>query len=64
MSRPHTHAITPDLTLDALKVAVRWPNPDSQTLISLVGQFLASRRDHDGFAYFQERATAHPEQPL
>ena len=64
MSHPHTPAITPDLTLDALKVAVRWPNPDSQTLVTLVGQFLAARRDQDGFAYFQERANAHPDQPL
>ena len=64
VSHAPSSSITPNLTLDALKHAARWPNPHPQTLLTLVGQFLAARRDHDAFAYFQERASAHPEQPL
>jgi len=33
VSQPPTPSITPNLTLDALKLAVHWPNPDPQTLI-------------------------------
>src|SRR6266566_4289688 len=57
---PFTH----QLTLEALEQAVRWPHPDRQAVVSLVGQFLATHRDWDGFAYFSERARAQPDEPL
>jgi glyoxylase-like metal-dependent hydrolase (beta-lactamase superfamily II) len=59
-----TPPFTRQLTLEALQQAVRWPHPDRQALVSLVGQFLATHRDRDGFAYFSERARAQPDEPL
>jgi glyoxylase-like metal-dependent hydrolase (beta-lactamase superfamily II) len=59
-----TPPFTRQLTLEALQQAVRWPNPDRQALVALVGQFLATHRDRDGFAYFSERARAQPDEPL
>jgi glyoxylase-like metal-dependent hydrolase (beta-lactamase superfamily II) len=55
---------TRQLTLEALQHAVRWPNAGRSTVLSLVGQFLATRRDSDGFAYFKERAHAQPDDAL
>ena len=56
--------ITRNLELEAFQEAVRWPNPDPQAVITLVGQFIAGQRDQEGYAYFQERAKAQPDQPL
>src|SRR5260370_36746570 len=52
------------LPLEALQRAVRWPPPDREAVVALVGQFLATHRDRDGFAYFAERALAQPDDPL
>ena len=52
------------LEIDALQTAVRWPRPDQNTVITLASQLLATRRDHDGFLYFRERAAAQPDVPL
>jgi len=62
--RADKSSITHNLELEAFKEAVRWPNPDPQAVITLVGQFIADQRDQEGYAYFQERAKAQPEQPL
>ena len=59
-----TEPFAPLLEFEALKQAVRWPNPALQTIVGLVGQFLAARRDRDAYAYFAERAGEHPDQPL
>jgi glyoxylase-like metal-dependent hydrolase (beta-lactamase superfamily II) len=59
-----TPPFTRQLTLEALQQAVRWPNPDRQTLVALVGQFLATHRDQAGFDYFSERARTQPDEPL
>src|SRR6266851_3306397 len=59
-----TPPFTRQLTLEALQQAVRWPHPDSQAVVALVGQFLATHRDRDGFAYFAERALAQADEPL
>jgi len=60
-----THAsIAPILELEALQQAVRWPNPSTQAIVTLVGQFLAARRDREAYVYFGERARERPEQPL
>jgi glyoxylase-like metal-dependent hydrolase (beta-lactamase superfamily II) len=56
--------ITRNFELDALQEAVRWPNPTPQTVLTLAGQFMASRRHHEGYTFFQERATSQPNQPL
>jgi glyoxylase-like metal-dependent hydrolase (beta-lactamase superfamily II) len=62
-ARP-TPPFTRHLTLEALQLAVRWPHPDRQAVVALAGQFLATHRDQDGFAYFAERAHAQPDEPL
>src|SRR5574341_1299823 len=41
--------ITRNLDLEALQEAVRWPNPDPQAVITLVGQFIADQRDQEGY---------------
>lgn len=56
--------ITRNLELEALQEAVRWPNPTPQAVLLLAGQFMAGRRDQEGYAYFRERANAHPGRPL
>ena len=57
-------SIKRDLELEAFQEAVRWPKPDRQAVIVLARQFIASQRDQEGYAYFQERAKAQPDQPL
>jgi len=61
---PHAMAadrlIVPDLELDALKEAVRWPKADVTAVMMLAGRFMAGRRDAEGLAYFRERAASEP----
>lgn len=56
--------MTRNLELEAFQEAVSWSNPDPQAVIPLVGQFIASQRDQEGYAYFQERAKTQLDQPL
>ena len=63
-TRQATASITRNLELEALREAVRWPNATPRTVFTLVGQLLAAGRDQEGWAYFRERTTAEPEQPL
>jgi glyoxylase-like metal-dependent hydrolase (beta-lactamase superfamily II) len=53
-----------DPELEALQEAVRWPAPDTQTIVTLAGRFIAARRDHEAHAYFAERAKVAPDRPL
>jgi glyoxylase-like metal-dependent hydrolase (beta-lactamase superfamily II) len=53
-----------DLELEALQEAVRWPDPDIRTTVTLVGQFIAARRDQEAYAYFRDRAKSAPDRPL
>jgi glyoxylase-like metal-dependent hydrolase (beta-lactamase superfamily II) len=53
-----------DLELEALEEVVRWPNTPVPTIVILAGRFIASQRDQEAYAYFQERAKSRPEQPL
>src|SRR5262245_28483607 len=53
-----------DPELEALEQAVRWPEPDTQTIVTLAGRFVAGRRDREAYAYFEERTKAAPERPL
>jgi glyoxylase-like metal-dependent hydrolase (beta-lactamase superfamily II) len=52
--------IVPDLELEALKQAVRWPNAETTAVMTLAGRLMAGRRDADGLAYFRERAASEP----
>ena len=56
--------LTRHVELEALQEAVRWPHPAPQTVLTLAGQFMAHRRDDEGYTFFQERATSQPDQPL
>ncbi len=56
--------IVPDLELDALKEAVRWPKADVTTVMSLAGRLMAGRRDAEGLAYFRERSASEPSRGL
>jgi glyoxylase-like metal-dependent hydrolase (beta-lactamase superfamily II) len=53
-----------DVELEALQEAVRWPDPDPRTTVTLVGRFLAARRDQEAYAYFRERAQSAPDRPI
>jgi glyoxylase-like metal-dependent hydrolase (beta-lactamase superfamily II) len=52
--------IVPDLELDALKEAVRWPKADVTTVMMLAGRLMAGRRDAEGLTYFRDRAASDP----
>src|SRR5262245_6936632 len=56
--------IVRDLELEALEEVVRWPDTPVPTVVILAGRFIASQRDQEAYAYFQERAKSRPEQPL
>ena len=65
VARPHAVAaadrpIMPDLELEALKEAVRWPKADVTAVMALTGRLTAGRRDAEGLAYFRERAASEP----
>jgi glyoxylase-like metal-dependent hydrolase (beta-lactamase superfamily II) len=52
--------IVPDLELEALKEAVRWPNAHVTAVMALAGRLMAGKRDADGFVYFRERSASEP----
>jgi glyoxylase-like metal-dependent hydrolase (beta-lactamase superfamily II) len=52
--------IVPDLELEALKDAVRWPKADVTAVMAMAGRLMAGRRDAEGLAYFRERAASEP----
>lgn len=56
--------ITRNPRLESLEKAVEWERPSPLTVLSLAGELIATRRDHEGFEYFQERAKARPDQPV
>ena len=56
--------ISRNLELEALREAVRWPNPSPRTVLALAGQLLAARQHDQGRALFAERAEQVPAQPL
>lgn len=63
----HAHPnVTPSryLELEALQEAVRWPSVERRTIVVLAAQFLATRQDQSGYAYFHERVAVHPDEPL
>jgi glyoxylase-like metal-dependent hydrolase (beta-lactamase superfamily II) len=53
-----------DLELEALEETVRWPNANVQMTVALAGRFIASHRDEEAYAYFQERVRSRPDQPV
>src|SRR5215468_10765160 len=56
--------IVPDLEVEALKEAVRWPKADVAAVMTLAGRLMAGRRDADGLAYFHEQAASEPNRGL
>src|SRR5215468_4512325 len=56
--------IVPDLEVEALKEAVRWPKADVAAVMTLAGRLMAGRRDAEGLAYFHERAASEPDRGL
>src|SRR5262244_1897705 len=56
--------IVPDLELEALKEAVRWPKAEVPAIMTLAGRLMADRRDAEGLAYFRERAASEPRHAL
>src|SRR5262245_39403169 len=56
--------IVPDLELDALKEAVRWPKADVSAVMMLAGRLMAGRRDAEALAYFHDRAASEPSRGL
>src|SRR5262252_1797882 len=56
--------IVPDLEVEALKEAVRWPKADVTTVMTLAGRLMAGRRDAEGLAYFRDRAASEPDRGL
>ena len=61
---PPQAPITRNPRLESLKEAVQWPNSAPLTVFSLAGELIATRRDHEGFEYFRERAKASPDEPV
>jgi glyoxylase-like metal-dependent hydrolase (beta-lactamase superfamily II) len=61
---PPPPRVTRNLDAEALEIAVRWPAPAVPAVMALVNQYTATGRDHDGQAYFCERARAVPERAL
>jgi glyoxylase-like metal-dependent hydrolase (beta-lactamase superfamily II) len=59
-----TTSINPDHDLDALQVAVHWPNPAPATIVTLAARFAARGRHQDARAFFHERAQNAPSHPL
>jgi glyoxylase-like metal-dependent hydrolase (beta-lactamase superfamily II) len=62
--RSEGQPIMRDLELESLQEAVRWPNAQVPTIVALAGRFIASHRDQEAYAYFQERAKNRPDHPL
>jgi glyoxylase-like metal-dependent hydrolase (beta-lactamase superfamily II) len=59
-----TEKIMKDRTVEALKVAARWPGADRTTLVTLATILAGTGADADGMQYFEQLAADHPDQPL
>jgi glyoxylase-like metal-dependent hydrolase (beta-lactamase superfamily II) len=57
---PPPPRVTRNLDAEALEIAVRWPDPAVPAVMALLNQYAATGRDHDGEAFFCERAGAVP----
>ena len=64
MSSAAEQPLTPDLELEALREAVRWPDPDVSTILALTIRFIAAGQDREAHAYFADRARQVPAEPL
>jgi glyoxylase-like metal-dependent hydrolase (beta-lactamase superfamily II) len=59
-----SHQIVTDRTVEALKVAARWPGADRATLVTLATVLAATGADEDGARYFDALAASQPDQVL
>jgi len=58
-------SFTKNVERDVLAEVVRASaDPPIDAVVLLVGEYLAEKRIHEGYAFFHERAVAHPESPL
>src|SRR5258705_1878871 len=62
-SRASEPPLVQDPELEALRQAVRWPDPDAATILALTGRFIAAQRDQEARAYFEERARSVKSRP-
>jgi glyoxylase-like metal-dependent hydrolase (beta-lactamase superfamily II) len=51
-------------TVEALTAAVRWPTPAPRTVLALIGQLAAARRDDEAYELFAELSGERPGDPL
>ncbi|HEX6674156.1 MAG TPA: MBL fold metallo-hydrolase [Actinomycetes bacterium] len=65
MPNSETHQpLSRNLDLEALRQAVRWPNPSPLVVLALASQLLAAGQDDQARAVFTELAEQDPDQPL
>ena len=56
--------ITRNRQLEALEQAVRWPEPAVATVLALANEYVASHREREGHAFFEQRAQEAPKRAL
>jgi glyoxylase-like metal-dependent hydrolase (beta-lactamase superfamily II) len=61
---PPGPAMTRNLEMEALEIAVRFDDPTPAVVMSLTNQYLSTGRDHEGHAYFCERSRKVPARAL
>jgi glyoxylase-like metal-dependent hydrolase (beta-lactamase superfamily II) len=61
---PQLPALTHDHEVESLERAVAWPNASPRAVMVLANDYLSRDRVRDGYATFESRAKASPDQPL
>lgn len=61
---PQLPALTRDPEVESLERAVAWPNASPRAVMVLASDYLARNRAREGYATFDARAKASPQQPL
>jgi len=56
--------LTRDRQRESLEKAVRWKDPSPRVVLQLAGDYLATGREREGYAYFEAREREAPETPL
>jgi glyoxylase-like metal-dependent hydrolase (beta-lactamase superfamily II) len=56
--------LTRNRQLESLETAVSWPSPDQRVVVTLANELMATRRDREGFEYFEARTQAQPSNAL
>src|SRR3954454_233221 len=61
---PQPPALTRDPEVESLERAVAWPNASPRTAMVLASDYLSRNRVREGYATFDARAKALPDQPV